>query len=401
VAKNTYKYILKKIFMLHHRHVHHFHLLDQLKGRLGLLYFHLIIQAFAISLISIFIPIYLLELGYSLQRVFVFLLIQWAAFGLFTPIYGKIIHKIGLKEVILYRTPIYVLGLFLLNSKEIMLGSEIIFFLIPIFLGFSESLYTLSITSLFAKFMGKKDHAKKTAKLITFPKIVSIAGPLLGGFIVFEFGFSILLIAVITLLLVSVIPVYFIKHVVDYPKFNFQLFREIKFNFKELIFLKFYGMKGFLLFIILPIAIFLLNKNTLSLGFIISLISLVSAIFTLYLGKITDKFGTIKIIKYGAIFTFLLFLNLGYFYNSEILYFLSILSGFISILIDLPYETHLYEKSKNHENKPLEFLVFKEFGLFLGRLILFLLLIIIFFDAIDLAFYFGSISAVIFIFFGG
>lgn len=100
----------------------------------------------------------------------------------------------------------------------------------------------------------------------------------------------------------------------------------------------------------------------------------------------------------GAIASMVLFFAMGYFYGSSTLYILSLISGFIGVLIDLPYETHLYEKSKSDKHSTLEFIVFKEFSIFFGRLFFFGTLVI-FFSQVDIAFYLGSMSSILFLFF--
>lgn len=385
--------------MFTQKHHHHIDFLILLKDRLGLLYIHLMLQAFAISLIAIFVPIYLLSIGFRLEKVFFYLLIEWSVFGLFSPLYGKIIHKVGLREVILIRTPIFILALYLLNLLQESILLQTHFYIVPILMGFSSALYTLSITSLFAYYIGDKNQSLKTAKMMTYPKFVSILAPAIGGLVSATLGFSFLLVMVMFLLLISIIPIYKIKKNIDHPKFDINILKEIKIELHEFIFLNSYGIKSFIIFIFLPIAIYLYNQNIISLGLIISFLSLVSAFFTLYVGKLSDKLGTIKLIRIGAIVTALLFLSMGYFFESNILYFLSIFSGFVGILIDLPYETHLYKKSRSSAHSPLEFLVFKEFSLYFGRLILFSLMIILL-SNIDIAFYIGSLASFIFLFFG-
>ena len=99
--------------------MHHlnFHIdkIVHLKDKLGLIYKHLILQVFALSMIGIFIPIYLLTIGFSLTQVLVLFLVEWTVFGLFAPLYALIISKVGLKEIIILRTVLLPVLLFLLH----------------------------------------------------------------------------------------------------------------------------------------------------------------------------------------------------------------------------------------------------------------------------------------------
>lgn len=385
--------------MIHsHLHHHNFERLFHLKDKLGYLYFHIMIQEFAKAMIYIFVPIYLLQVGFELWQVFFYLLVEWATFGLLTPIYGTIIHKVGVREVILLRTPLFIVGLFLIYLLKESIFLQNYYFLIAILLGSSGALYTLSITSLFVTYMGNKNQSVKTAKLMTYPKLITIFSPAIGGFILYNLGFTILLSIVSVLLFLSIIPIYFINKSVDHPKFKLHIFKEIKIEFKEFFFLNVYGVKGFITFLILPLALYIYSKNAATLGFFVSIISLASALFTFYIGKISKKLGVTKMIKFGSLISGLFFLVLGFYFDSSLFIYLALLSGIITMLVDLPYETHLYVISREH-HAPLEYMVFKEFSLFFGRLLLFGFLIVIF-TRIEIAFYIGSLASFIFMFFG-
>ncbi len=382
--------------MQNYWNVSHIFKLLSLKWKLWKLFIHLIIQAFAISLIAIFVPVYLLTIGFSLSQVFLYLLVEWTFFWLFAPIYWKIISKVWLREILLFRTPVYItwlVWLFFLENNPIL---KEFYLIIPAIIWISSSLYTLSITTLFAKYMWKNNHGAKTAKLISYPHICSIAGPTIWAFIASMFGFNVLLILVAVLLFLSVIPIYLIKKKIELPKFDFKVLSKIKLDKKEFILLNSYWAKTLIFSLVLPITLYLYFKDIISLWIIVTIISLLSALFTIYLGKINDKFTKFPLIKIWAILTFFILFSMAFFIKSEILFYLSIISGFINVLINLPYETYLYKKSREHNN-PLEFLVFKEFSLFFGRVILFVILTV-FFSNIEVAYYFAAIVSLVFLF---
>lgn len=376
---------------------HHIEKVFHLKSRLGRLYWHLIIQAFAVSLVSVFIPIYLLIIGFSLTKVFIFLLIEWTVFGLLAPLYGKIIHTIGLREVIFIRTPLFAAALLLLSFLRDNPFLQGFYYIIPVLIGFAGALYTLSITSLFARYVGKEHQGEKTGKFIAFPKMASMLGPVAGGIIAARFGFPILFLLTIIILLASVVPLSFVKKNIDHPRFHFSVFRRLTLNLKEFFFLGAYGIKGFVLFIILPIALYLNLRNVLSLGVLISALSLTGALFTIYVGRFADAHGIKKVIKFGAIVTTILFIAFGYLLQSDLFFYLSFVSGVVSVLVNVPYESHLYDRARRGRS-PLEFLAFKEFSLFFGRLVLFGLILLVG-ARLDFAFYIGSVASFAFFFF--
>ncbi len=107
--------------MNHHHHVHA-HGLHLIKSELQEVYLNLIIQSFALSLIAIFVPIYLIKLGYSLNQALVFVMVELGMLSFFTPFAVSLAKRFGFKHVILYRAPLivlYFIALYALNSVKI------------------------------------------------------------------------------------------------------------------------------------------------------------------------------------------------------------------------------------------------------------------------------------------
>ncbi len=357
---------------------------------------HLIIQAFAVSMISVFVPIYLLTIGFSLAQVVTFLLIEWTLFGLLSPLYAKLIHKIGLREAILIRTPFLILAYLLLFLLESNTTVRAFYWIIPIIGGISGSIYALSITSLFAESLGNKNHGEKTAKLISYPQIISAAGPFIGGFLASLISFPFVIGLVVVFLIISIIPIGLIKEKITHPKFNINVFKDIKVEFKEFLMLNSYGVKSMIFFVVLPLSIYFFSTDILVVGAVISTIALARAGFTMFLGKYCDKHGHKTVIRIGAILTSIILLLLGFFSQSPFLYVLAIISGFTNIMTTLVYETHLYDKARKHPN-PLEFLTFKEFSLFWGRLIIFAAMLI-YLPNFEVSYFIGAVTTLFFFF---
>jgi len=196
----------------------------------------------------------------------------------------------------------------------------------------------------------------------------------------------------------SVIPLSFLDHKMDHPKFEMKGFiRSFRQFPKTFLFLNLYGIKGFVFHIVLPISIYLIGSNLSSLGIIVSAIALINIIFSLWLGKKIDRFNPKTIVRIGAIVTFAFMLVLGLLNSDSMLIYISLISGLISILIDLPIESNLYENAKK-SGSPLTFLAFKEFSFFIGRTSLFLILILMALG-MERSYFLGAISSLVFLFF--
>jgi len=78
------------------------------------------IEGFAMSLIGIFIPIYILTLGYAISDLFVFFMVHYALLPVFGFLAIWVAGRIGLQKTIMTRFPFlfaYLGLLFLLPSR--------------------------------------------------------------------------------------------------------------------------------------------------------------------------------------------------------------------------------------------------------------------------------------------
>ena len=96
---------------MHQHHSRHFHLhhIKLIKSEIQEVYLNLIMQSFALSLIAIFVPIYLLKLGYSINHAFGFAMVELGTLSIFSPVAAKMAKRIGFKHMILYRLPLLLL----------------------------------------------------------------------------------------------------------------------------------------------------------------------------------------------------------------------------------------------------------------------------------------------------
>jgi MFS family permease len=376
--------------MLLKNHHHHIHKINFLKDDLGELYIHMVIQAFALSMISLFVPIYLLTLDFPVFLVFLFILFQWVTFSAMAPFAGMFIQKIGIREVILIRTPMVVGAFFLLSRMQSDYSLHSTFLFVAIILGMASSLYTVSITSLFAQVMHREKKGSETGIFVSLPSLGAVFGPAVGGLIAVNFGFASLFMFVSVLLIASVIPLLHIRHNLDHPKFDVQEFMQhLKEEKKTFAMLNLYGLKSFIVFIVLPIVIFLNVKDTLSLGIIISCAALLKIVFTMLLGRYIDGHDSSRIAKVGAWVNTAFLLGVGLLIHSHLIVFMSIVSGFFTIFMDLPIESWLYGNA-NRSRSPVSYIVFKEFSFLIGRAILFSFLVIAS-QNIELSFYAGAL----------
>ncbi|MBW6451423.1 MAG: MFS transporter [DPANN group archaeon] len=372
-----------------HRH-YHFHKIHILKNELSEVYMNLSIQSFALSLVSVFIPIYLLKLGYSFNEVIMFFIVFEGTLGFVSPFAATLANKIGFKHIIMLRVPFLITFLLGLNFIE---TYSISIYLLALIGGGSASLYWNSINSIFAKHSNKLHRGTQTSKLFSIPQIASLAGPTIGGLIALVFGFNILFITTTVFVCISIIPLFFTKDTKTHVNFSFKKMLKFKNNFKYLIYFMFHGIKSLVSYLFWPIFIYWgLQGSTIGMGLSHTITSLGIIAFTFYIGKKSDNMDKFKLIRYGGLlFGILWFVRI--FSKGTIDYFiLSFLGGLIIVLIDLPFVAVSFDEA--NKKNPDEFIVFKEFSMNLGKVI-FLACTLLVSDAILKIFFGFSVAGIV------
>jgi len=270
-----------------------------LKNReLNELYASIAIRSFAISLIGIFIPIYLYQIGYSFSLIFFFFALA-ALFKLFIFPSAKISYKIGLKHSMLLSMPFLIIFFVLMFSLERFNWS---IWFVTIFLGIHTALFWFSYHTDFSKFSIKKSRGKQvgTAKIVV--ALASVLGPVAGGLILAFFGFKVLFILVSFLLIASTFPLFLSKEVHEPLKFSLRgFFRKQK--IKNVLAYMGNGIESRIGTIIWPlfVFIFIFGEKYVSLGALSSVALTFSVLSTFIISKFSDL-NLKNLIKGGAIF---------------------------------------------------------------------------------------------------
>ncbi|MFH1445705.1 MAG: MFS transporter [Nanoarchaeota archaeon] len=364
------------------------------KGNVELkeLYINRIIDLFAISLIGIFIPIYLLKMSFTLPEVFVYLIFLWGTAWIMIFFAAHISSKIGIKRTIVLRVPILISFLFLLTNLE---------FLHPAFLyaaailaGTSTAFYWTPLNSEFCKNADSKKVGSQSSYLSAIPNIFVIFAPILGGIMLEYFGFHSVLILVMLLTAISVIPLSFTGECLINFNYNIRKEKPLKRakEFSNRFFIQgvFWIVEG----VVWPIYIFMVLGDLVSVGIAGTLNVLGIAIFTVFIGRMSDKVDKNNIIKIGSVIFAVVWFTRIFASSPMEIFLLSLLGGLSLALIDVPIFAMFSKLSKRN---PLSMVVSREVRLQTGRLtLLFILLLIALFlttNIFTFAFAFAGIMA--------
>lgn len=331
---------------------------------------------FAASAVGIFEPIYLYTLGFSVSQIILFFIAVYVFYFLILPLGGKFARARGYEHSILFSTPfliLYYLSLFAIPYHQFFIVSAVIS------LAIQKTLYWPGYHADFARFGIDGARGREISNLVVLSSLVSILGPAFGGIVIETVGFKVLFIIASFLILISNLPL-----LVTPEKFE-----PVPFSYKEAMKnlvkpenrRQFFAYMGFgeehIASFLWPIFIFLMVKEYVSIGFLISASVLVATVLTLYIGRVTDEESRHEVLKIGTIFTFFTWLmrilvvsGLGVF-MADSLYRIS------RRVLGVPLIAITYDQAK--KTSVMKNIIFFQMALVLGKLLISVLTLILLF----------------------
>jgi len=342
-----------------------------------------VMDGIAGSFVGIFVPIYLLTIGFDLRTVFIYYFIYSVAIVPFFVLTAKLCEYWGIKKTLLARLPILFIYLALLFFVK---DNHSLVYLIAIAFSLQVSLYSYSVHLIITTHALKEEMGKRVAHLFVWPKAVKLILPIISAGIAVSFGFKFLFVVALIIYLASAI-IYFQFEEIDiatsfslgkvwgfikkYPRY---IGIEIIENWRE-------DITGTVwrIFIFVSIAAaggaVAQKIGILSVGTITTISGVIAILFNIFAGHLSDKHDKKRILNGGffwvAIIWFLAFwltpgpLNL---------YLLAALFSLTSAYIEVPYQSLAYNLAK--ADKKEEFIVFREIPLLVGRGLMYSLAII-------------------------
>jgi hypothetical protein len=324
------------------------------------------VNTVSLSIISVYIPIYFLTLGYPISKVIYYFIIAHASgllFGLF--IIAPLMNKIGLVNVLKIYYPLQILllaFLYLLKTNPIPLE------LIAILNGAATFTYWMPLNILLLRHSEIKEMGNNIAKFFAFPKLFGIFGPLIGALLIPLFGFW----PVFTITGIGLIASFFPLANISGTGMSVNLNLTSAWN-------RLIRNKSLFIFEMFDnileesewfwaIYVYLLIGSLATPGIVGSLEALGGALFTLVIGKYANR-NSKKLIPIAAILLMIIsfikiFISLPFY-----AYLISVIAAFVMTLFLVSYFSTIYKTVKRDDGE--EFIILREIPTVLGRMIVF------------------------------
>jgi len=330
---------------------------------------------FALGLISIFVPIYLLQIGYSFETVMVWFIIHHSCIliGAFGTMYLS--NKIGLVR------SLHVRFLFLITELLLLLALPThpwLFYLIPVITGLESALYWMPVNILLVRNTTEETMGSSMSKFFAYPNILSIWSPLIGAAVAYYFGFPILFILSALILALAITPILSLASAKTDFKFTWFHAKEIYKKNKRFFLPEVIDNLAEDAGVIWSVFVYIQLVSIVQIGLIGTLTAIAGVFFTLTIGKLTDQWDKRKLIRIGAVLVSLMwFLNflIGEYIPNQWLFYIASIGMTLSLKVFLvPYSSVLFNRARKDD---AQFIVLREIPTILGRLILYGLAIVL------------------------
>lgn len=331
------------------------------------------ISNLALSITTLFEPIFLYQLGYSMTEILWFYCFVYVGYAVFVFLGAKIITKIGYKHAMLWSNFLYVLYWILLYQVKF---HPALFMVAPFVFAMQKSLFWPAYHADIASNSGKDQQGREVSMLFALVQIASIAGPLLGGLLSGYLGFHAMFFVSSLLMVMSAYPLFRSSEIYTKHAFRFSTFWKI---LKErwVNFFAYWGYAEDLMIMSLwPIYVFLAVPALMEVGALVTVASLIAIVIMLYIGKVVDGRKKTHLMQGSAVFYGLTWILRQFAVGLPAVFVFDALTRTGKALVNVPMMALSYriggESTPDHA---VAYGVFHEFSLSVGKVVMALLAI--------------------------
>jgi hypothetical protein len=351
-----------------------FHLPHLYFKPLSALYISFTLRFLSISLVSVFVPIYIL----NLTGDFLYILLFWAIFSILVVLFaipsGYVVSKLGFRRSVFVASVFLAFEFYLFSILD---KNPILLYVIPAVEAAKLLLFWVPYHLIFIKDGSDGCFGRQISVVGMIGRLVSAVAPFFGGLVIIRSGFPNLFYMALVLVLISSLPLFAMPH---HPPEHFPGWRHILRNTLTCgygrMFLAFWGFRipALVAAIVWPVFLFgIVSGSYEEVGIITSAVLLISAAVMFISGRASDKIGRRRVLRVGALVNSAIWMVKAFVKTPIQAFAADSFNKLVDGIQGVPFEALTYHKALKRKH-PLEFIVRREILLHFGGLITILLM---------------------------
>lgn len=328
------------------------------------------LHTLARSLVAVFVPIILLQIGYSIGQVMVYYLIYNALDVPLNFFAGRLVRRLGARWVMILGTLATIAFFGLLGVLP--LAHWPLILLLAILAALYDTFFWVAHIYIFIETTKEGlDTGKTVGAVEAIRKLGNIIGPTLGALILIGGGKVSLAIASVIIFVLSIIPLFKLRTVHDIPANQKVSFREFFSNREErrdYLSRALFGIHGEASEVLWPLFIFTVFGTLGSVAAVPTIVAITTIFFSYIIGRLTKNYRNRLIITGSLLIACIWILRIAV--QDPVFYYATIfLMGFLSLLVDIPLDGNM--TARGRQIGSLEAAVYRNTASMAPRVVLF------------------------------
>jgi MFS family permease len=302
------------------------------------------------SFISIFIPILILNAGYSIGTVINYYVLYNLIDVPFNFLARYLVKKIGARKVIILATFFSIA--FFTTISYLDPSNLTILLLLALFAAIYDAFYWVAHIFLFIESTHEgKSSSKDTGIFYIVQKLGGLLGPAIGAVFILFHNETYLIILSIIFFLLSMIPLIKAKDLPDKPEkeeFSFKEFFSTQIEKRDYLSSTLYAIHAAAETVIWPLFIFVVFESIESVALVPIMVAITTMFFSYIAGVMNKKYHE-KAIILGAFMMAVVWILRIFIENSAFYYISIFLIGLFSILITIPVDISLFSRGRTRD----------------------------------------------------
>lgn len=327
------------------------------------LFLYELLKNFAISLIGIFIPVYIVSQGLGLLPAALFIAISGILSVILSYPVSLIISRIGFKHALISSYLFLIPGLTVIRYFEV---SILVIIASSILYNLGRLLHNIGMNSEFAVDSKRGERDDDAGKMLSLPSISRIVAPFLGGAIFASLGFGELMLFTVAVLAASAVPLLLSKDHKGTMEYDFRkLLKEEYLKSVPLFVAR--GIQAVTAVSIFGLFVYMRIGGSLDVGAARALDSLGFVLTGLAVGKYANKITRNRLVLIGCMGASTVFLFRGFVQTPLQVFLISFMGGIFFQIYHVPIYSSFADEAEKTE--VLEFYTLRKIFVGLGNIL--------------------------------